>query len=83
VEDLRRWKRWELAEQVLGCYGKDSHAAPIVRRAILRYALRCPEDRNVRVFLAERRQADPGLVNEVEESIRLEEASRNESPLRP
>lgn len=83
VEDLRRWKRWETAEQVLGCYGKESHATPIVRRAIIRYALSCPERPKVKQFLAERREADPELVKEVQESIALEEVRRPDSPLRP
>jgi hypothetical protein len=83
VEDLRRWKRWEAAEQVLGCYGKDSHAAPIVRRAIIRYALSLPERAKVKRFLADRRKDAPELVRELEESLALEEVSRRDSPLRP
>jgi hypothetical protein len=80
VEDLRRWKQWELAEQVLGGYAKDSHAAPIVRRAIIRYAISCPEGPKVKKFLAERRNADPELIEELERSIASEEAGRPDSP---
>jgi hypothetical protein len=83
VEDLRRYKQWEPAEQVLECYGKKSHAPPIVRRAIIRYALCCPERPTVKGFLEERRNADPVLVRDIEELIGLEAASRPESLLRP
>jgi hypothetical protein len=83
VEDLRRWKRWETAEQVLGCYGKDSHAAPIIRRAIMRYALSCPDNPAVKKFLKERRQEDSEKVQDIEEALALEQASSPPSPLRP
>jgi hypothetical protein len=83
VEELRRRKCWGPAEQVLGCYGKESHAAPIVRRAIIHYALSHPEEPKVKMFLAETRMAAPELVKEVEESIALEEVSRPDSPPRP
>jgi hypothetical protein len=42
LEDLRQWKMWDLTTLVLAQYGKQSHSAPITRRAILRYALSCP-----------------------------------------
>lgn len=42
VEDLRQWAIWDLTELVLAQYGKESHAAPITRRAIVRYAMCCP-----------------------------------------
>src|SRR5262249_2506747 len=34
VEDLRRWKIWDLTPQVLALYGKEKYSAPIVKRAI-------------------------------------------------
>jgi hypothetical protein len=81
VEELRTRKCWRPAEQVLGCYGKDSHAACIVRRAILRYALSCPDEPKVRAFLAERRRTDPDLVTELEEWLALEGRREPDSPL--
>jgi hypothetical protein len=71
VEDLRRWQLWDLTKDVLGLYGRKSHAAPIMRRAILRYALSCPRP-EAAPFLDERRREDPGLVKEVEESLQYE-----------
>ena len=43
VEDLRRWKWWDLTKHVLAQYNKPTHAAPLVKNAILRYALSCPD----------------------------------------
>ena len=40
IEDLRRWGYWDLTTDVLAQYSKPTHAAPIVRRSIVRYALR-------------------------------------------
>ncbi|HEX4612346.1 MAG TPA: hypothetical protein VH092_29395 [Urbifossiella sp.] len=69
AEDLRRWGYWELTADVLGQFGKPTHAAPIVRRAIVRYALTCPAD-EARRFVAALRQSDPRLVADVEEMLR-------------
>ncbi len=71
VEDLRRWQAWDLTAQVLAQYGKKSHSAPIMQRAIIRYALCCPNPEAVN-FIAERRRQDPALVKDVEESLQFE-----------
>jgi hypothetical protein len=71
VEDLRRWKLWDLTDDVLAQYGKPSHNAPIVRRSIIRYALCCPRNEALR-FVAEVRKQDPETVKEIEESLQLE-----------
>jgi hypothetical protein len=69
VEDLRRWGYWDLTADVLAQFTKPTHAAPIVRRAIVRYALTCPAD-DARRFVASLRQTDPRLVADVEEMLR-------------
>jgi hypothetical protein len=73
VEDLRKWGRWEVADTILGLYGRESHNVPIIRRSILRYALSCPA-RNAKVaaFLADRRKDSAKLVEEVQEILNLE-----------
>ena len=58
IEDLRRWGYWDLTTDVLAQFGKPTHAAPIVRRAIVRYALSAPGDEASR-FVAAARQSDP------------------------
>lgn len=77
LEDLRKWKLWDLTGEVLAQYGKKSHDAPLMRRAIIRYALTCEKDEGrykeqATSFLAERRKKEPELVKDVEESLLIE-----------
>jgi hypothetical protein len=72
VEDLRRWKMWELTPQVLALYGKEGYTAPIVKRAIVRYALCCGDRADAKQFIAERTKAEADLVQEVAESLEYE-----------
>ncbi len=72
VEDLRRWKLWDLTPDVLGLYGKKGYDAPIMQRAVVRYALSCKERDDARAFVADRRKAEPDLVQEVSESLEYE-----------
>jgi hypothetical protein len=76
IEDLRKWSCWGVADIVLGLFGRESHNVPIVRRAILRYALNCPAAAcpQAAAFVAERRKEDAKWVEEVEELLRLESA---------
>jgi hypothetical protein len=71
IEDLRRWQVWDLTDRVLAQYGKKSHSAPILRRAMVRYALSCPNPAAAR-FVAEIRKQDPELIKELEEDLKLE-----------
>lgn len=70
VEDLRRWGWWDLSADVFAQFGKPSHAAPIVRRAIVRHAMSCPTP-EAKAFLKTVRDADPKLVKSVEEMMSL------------
>jgi hypothetical protein len=71
IEDLRKWQRWECAEQVLGLFDKAGYDVPIIRRAIIRFALSCPQ-KDAGNFVAERRKKDPQGVADVEEFLKLE-----------
>jgi hypothetical protein len=73
IEDLRRWQYWELTAEVLALYGRKSHDAPIMRRAILRYALSCPRP-EARRFLDELKKSakERELLADVEESLQFE-----------
>ncbi len=73
IEDLRRWQIWNLTEDVLALYGKKTHDAPIMRRAIIRYALSCPKPGAAR-FIEQRRRDDAETVRDVEETLRAEKA---------
>ena len=74
VEDLRRWEIWDLTREVLALWGKKGYDAPLMQRALVRYALCCKPTRESLDFLARRRADDPELVKEVEEALRLEKA---------
>jgi len=71
IEDLRRWQTWDLTPDVLALYGKKGFDAPIMQRAIVRYALSCDDDA-AKKFTAEHRRAEPDLVKEVEDSLQFE-----------
>src|SRR5207247_11387012 len=71
IEDLRRWQLWDLTAPVLAQYGKKSHDAPLMRHAIVRYALSCPKAEATQ-FVAERRRQEPEVVKDVEESLQFE-----------
>jgi len=70
LDDLRRWRWWDLTPEVLKHYGKPTHAAPIIRNGIIRYALTCP-DADCKKFAAALRESDPKLVARIEESLKL------------
>ncbi|MBN9121185.1 MAG: hypothetical protein J0I06_18875 [Planctomycetes bacterium] len=69
IEDLRRWGYWDLSAEVFAQFAKPTHAAPIVRRCIVRYALTCPND-DAKRFVAAVKQSDPKLVAAVEEQLK-------------
>jgi hypothetical protein len=72
IEDLRRWKLWDLTPDVLGLYGKKGYMAPIMERAIVRYALCNKTDLQAKQFVEARRKDKPDLVKEVEEGLEFE-----------
>jgi hypothetical protein len=74
IEDLRQWGEWGLTSDVLAQFGKKSHSAPMVRRAIVRYALSCPRP-EARQFVEQLRRSDPQLVQDVEESLEFEKVA--------
>lgn len=71
IEDLREWKSWDLTGAVLTQFSKSSHQAPILRRAIVRYALVCPLP-EARKFVETVRGQDRELVRELEEDLAFE-----------
>jgi hypothetical protein len=72
VEDMRRWEVRDRTRDILALYGKKGYDAPLMQRAIVRYALSCKDDNSARAFLDERRRGEPDLVKEVEESLQFE-----------
>jgi hypothetical protein len=74
IEDLRLWKEWSQTTDVLAQYGKKTHAAPMVRRAIVRYAICCPRP-EAKQFVEQLRRTDRQLVQDVEESLEFEKTT--------
>lgn len=79
IEDLRRWQWWDLTGHILAQYNRSTHRAPLVRNAILRYALCCPNPETV-AFIKAAEAADPAAVREVRESLQFEGDPSPEKP---
>jgi hypothetical protein len=73
IEDLRRWKCWELADRILALRTHKVYETPIIRRSILRYALDCKDNKTCVAFVDEMRKKDPDMVRDTEELLRLQE----------
>lgn len=71
IEDLRKWQQWDLADRVLALRMQKSHDIPIIRRAILRYALSCPKPQTVE-YVKQLRAKDAQMVTDAEELLKLE-----------
>ncbi|HWG46651.1 MAG TPA: hypothetical protein VN688_28070 [Gemmataceae bacterium] len=72
IEDMRRWDIRKRTGDILALYGKKGFDAPLMQRAIVRYALCCKDDTSARAFLDERRRTESDLVKEVEEALQFE-----------
>ncbi|MSR29881.1 MAG: hypothetical protein EXR99_00100 [Gemmataceae bacterium] len=74
IEDLRKWQVWEAADQVLGLQEKEFFKKiPIVRRAVLRYALSCKGNKAADAYVKKMRGTDPQGVIDAEELLKLEQ----------
>ncbi|MCZ2342730.1 MAG: hypothetical protein LC104_13210 [Bacteroidales bacterium] len=75
IEDLRKWQQWDMAPVVLKYGQQDSHKKiPIVRRAILRFALSIPgKNAEATAFIAQARKDDPERVQFVEQMLKDEQ----------
>jgi hypothetical protein len=71
VEDLRKWERWEMTGRILALFNRGTHTTPILKRAILRFALKSPDPAAV-AFVKQQRARDPEYVEDAEEILRLE-----------
>jgi hypothetical protein len=71
---LGAWRCWALTDRILAVPGSPAHNTPLIRRAVLRYALRCPGARAA-AFVVEWRQTEPRLVEDTEATLREEAKS--------
>jgi hypothetical protein len=68
---LGKWKRWELTKQILSLENRESHKSPVIRKAILVFALQSPLPEAVK-YVARQRKRDPEWVADIEDYLKLE-----------
>jgi hypothetical protein len=77
IEDIRKWKQWQLTPLVLGYAGKESHnTTPIIMRSILKFAIAAswadPKNAAAATYVEEQRKKDPKRVQFLEEVLKDE-----------
>lgn len=90
IEDLRKWGQWDATDRILGLSGKKSHDIPIIRRAILRFALSGQaKNKAAAEYVEKMRKKDAEAVKDAEELLKLETApppvssSKNSTSAKP
>jgi hypothetical protein len=79
VDDLRKWQRWDSCDRVLGLWEKKGYDTPIMRKAILRYALQC-DTGQARKFVKDQYAREPEWVDDIRELLDLETKTAPKSP---
>jgi len=72
IEDLRKWKQWDLAERVLAVQKSPAFKQNIVKRAVLRYCLQCKGNKAAEAYVARCRKQDEEAVKDAQELLDLE-----------
>jgi hypothetical protein len=89
IEDLRKWGRWDKADQVLAVRGSAAYKSqPVVRRALLRYCLALAEQAGApekakdkaSAYVRQRRADNNEAVQEAEDLLKLEREAATPSP---
>jgi hypothetical protein len=75
IDEFRKHQHWAPVNGILELYADPKFDLQVVRRAVIRYALKCP-DPKAKSFVAGLRQSDPQLVADVEEILKFEEAQQ-------
>jgi hypothetical protein len=78
IDDLRKRQCWDVTERVLALRGEKELDVPIVRRAILRFALNCQDSTAkgaaaAKAYVQEQRRQNPEMVADAEELLKLEQ----------
>ncbi|HEY7308027.1 MAG TPA: hypothetical protein VH643_01570 [Gemmataceae bacterium] len=80
VDDLRKRDCWDMTERVLALQKTKTYEIPIVRRAILRFALSCKDHEKdaskkaaAAAYVEEQRKKDAQAVADAEELLKLEQ----------
>jgi hypothetical protein len=74
IDDLRKRECWDMTDRVLGLRTSKSFEIPIVRRAVLRFALGCKDKNKAAAsYVDEQRKKDAQMVADAEELLKLEQ----------
>jgi hypothetical protein len=89
VDDLRKRGCWDMTARVLGLQNTKAYEVPIVRRAVLRFALGCQDQDSekddskkaaARAYVDEQRKKDAQMVADAEELLKLEQTPPASTP---
>src|SRR6185437_5633800 len=81
VDDMRKRDCWDMANRVLSLRDTKAYKEiPIVRRAVLRYALSCKGNAVATAYVAEQRKQDAQMVADAEELLKLEQTPPTSGP---
>ncbi len=74
VEDLRKWKAWELSSQILGIKMTNSYKVAIVKRSVLRFAISASTaNEEAKAFVTHLEKENPEGVKDAKELLKLED----------
>lgn len=76
IEDLRKWKQWKFTALIIEQGKRETHLAPIVQRAILRYMLSVPDDAAAKAYVENVRKLHPDKIKDAQEILDLEKMSQ-------
>ncbi len=71
IDSLRTWCNWSFTDKILALSSKKDFDIPIIRRAIIKYAMRCPDPKAAK-FIEEARKTEPGRVEALEKIMESE-----------
>lgn len=76
IEDLRKWKQWKFTSTIIQQSKRETHLAPIVQRAVLRYMLSVPDDAAAKAYVEDVRKTHPEKIRDAQEILDLEKVSQ-------
>jgi hypothetical protein len=71
IEDLRKWRTWEMTDAILKLASRKSHQVGVIQRATLRFMLQSPA-KSAAAYVTAQRKRDPEQVRDTEEILKLE-----------
>jgi hypothetical protein len=74
IEDLHKWKCWDVTDRILALKDKESYDVAIIRRATLRFAL-CSPQKAAKACVEEQRKRDEQSVLDAEELLKFEQSA--------